>query len=57
VKEMISSFRTLIGLMHYLRGEFTKNDNLSGLKSHEWHKCLQVNYNSLMILDYYNFLM
>ena len=57
VKEIISSFRTPTGHMHCLRGAFTKNDNLSGLKSHDWHKFLQVNYNSLIILDYYNFLM
>ena len=27
--------------MHCLKGAFTKDDDLSGLKSHDWHKLLQ----------------
>ena len=26
--------------MHCLKGSFTKDDDLSGLKSHDWHKIL-----------------
>ena len=27
--------------MHFLKGTFTKGDDLSRLKSHDWHKLLQ----------------
>ena len=41
VKKTISEFRTPTGLMHCLKGAFTKHDDLTGLKSHDWHKFLQ----------------
>ena len=34
-------FDTPIGYMHCLKGAFTSDDNLTGLKSHDWHKFLQ----------------
>lgn len=42
VKKDIASFRTPMGRMHFLRGAFTKDNKLSGLKSHDCHKMLQV---------------
>ena len=41
VKKTISEFRTPTGHMHCLKGVFSKDDKLSGLKSHDWHKILQ----------------
>ena len=41
VKRTISKFRTPTGCMHCLKSAFTKDDDLSGLKSHDWHKFLQ----------------
>ena len=41
VKRTISEFKTPTGCMHSLRGAFTKDDKLTGLKSHDWHKLLQ----------------
>ena len=41
VKRTISEFWTPTGCMHCLKGSFTKDDDLSGLKSHDWHKLLQ----------------
>ena len=41
VKKCIGEFRTPTGCMHCLKGAFTKDDELSGLKSHDWHKILQ----------------
>ena len=41
VKRTISEFRTPTGCMHCLKGAFTKDDDLTGLKSHDWHKLLQ----------------
>ena len=40
VKKTISEFRTPTGLMHCLKGAFTKHDDLTGLKSHDWHNFL-----------------
>ena len=40
VKRTISEFQTPTGCMHCLKGEFTKDDDLSGLKSHDWQKLL-----------------
>ncbi|RYA84795.1 hypothetical protein DD594_25700, partial [Enterobacter cloacae complex sp. 4DZ1-17B1] len=42
VKETIRSLRTPTGVMHSLRTCFTKEGNLTGLKSHDWHKICQV---------------
>ena len=42
VKENIKSFRTPTGLMRSLKTAFTKDDQLTGLKSHDWHKMCQV---------------
>lgn len=42
VKREISSFRTPTGHMHCLKDAFTKDKKLVGLKSHDWHKFLQV---------------
>ena len=41
VKRIIGDFRTPTGHMHCLKGAFTKDNKLSGLKSHDWHKFLQ----------------
>lgn len=41
VKRVISEFQTPTGCMHCLKGAFTKDDDLGGLKSHDWHKLLQ----------------
>lgn len=41
VKKCIQEFRTPTGCMHCLKGAFTKDGQLSGLKSHDWHKFLQ----------------
>ena len=41
VKKCIGEFCTPTGCMHCLKGAFTKDDELSGLKSHDWHKILQ----------------
>ena len=38
VKRTISEFWTPTGCIHYLKG---KDDDLSGLKSHDWHKLLE----------------
>lgn len=42
VKAAIDKFRTPTGTMRSLSGCFTTDDDLSGLKSHDWHKVLQV---------------
>lgn len=42
VKAAIEKFRTPTGTMRSLSGCFTTDDDLSGLKSHDWHKVLQV---------------
>lgn len=42
VKREIASFRTPTGHMHCMKGVFTKDNKLTGLKSHDWHKFLQV---------------
>ena len=42
MKSDIASFCTLMGHMHCLRGAFTKDNKLSDLKSHDWHKMLHV---------------
>ena len=47
VKDQIASFRTPTGVMHSLKGAFTKTKKkgatqLYGLKTHDWHKMLQV---------------
>ena len=41
VKNVISKFRTPTGCMRCLKTTFTQDDDLSGLKSHDWHKILQ----------------
>ena len=41
VKKVISEFRTPTGCMRCLKTAFTWNDDLEGLKSHDWHKFLQ----------------
>ena len=41
VKQVIGNFHTPIGHMHCLKGAFTKDKKLSGLKTHGWHKFLQ----------------
>ena len=41
VKNVIGNFRTPTGHMHCLKGAFTKDKKLSGLKTHDWHKFLQ----------------
>ena len=41
VKKTIPEVRTPTGHMHCLKGVFSKDDKLSGLKSHDWHKLLQ----------------
>ena len=41
VKSVIKSFRTPTGHMHCLKGAFTHDNRLSGLKTHDWHKMLQ----------------
>ena len=41
VKRTISEIQTPTGYMHCLKGSFTKDDDVSGLKSHDWHKILQ----------------
>ena len=41
VKKVISEFRTPTGCMRCLKTTFTRNDDLRGLKSHDWHKFLQ----------------
>ena len=47
VKTVIKSFRTPTGYMRSLKGAFTKSkkrgsEQLYGLKTHDWHKMLQV---------------
>ena len=42
VKAAIKKFWTPIGTMRSLSGCFTTDDDLSRLKSHDWHKVLQV---------------
>ena len=47
VKQVITKFRTPTGYMRCLKGAFSKIkrrgvEQLSGLKSHDWHKMLQV---------------
>lgn len=47
VKDSIASFRTPTGYMRSLKGAFTKtkkrgSTQLYGLKTHDWHKMLQV---------------
>ena len=37
VKNVIGNFRTPTGHMHCLKGAFTKDKKLSGLKTHDWH--------------------
>ena len=41
VKHIIANFRTPLGHMHCLKGVFTKDNKLTGLKTHDWHKFLQ----------------
>ena len=41
VKKVISEFRTPTGCMRCLKTALTRNDDLGGLKSHDWHKFLQ----------------
>ena len=41
VKKTIATFQTPTGCMHCLKSAFTRDDDLSGLKSHDWHKFLQ----------------
>ena len=41
VKNVIKAFRTPTGYMHCLKGAFTHDNRLSGLKTHDWHKMLQ----------------
>ena len=41
VKHVIGNFPTLAGHIHFLKGAFTKDKKLSGLKTHDWHKFLQ----------------
>ena len=42
VMQMIEEFCTPTGTMRSLKGCFTLEDDLSGLKTHDWHKMLQV---------------
>ena len=47
VKQQICSFRTPTGHMRCLKGAFIKKkkrgvERISGLKSHDWHKMIQV---------------
>ena len=47
MKQVIASIRTPTGYMRSLKGAFTKikkggSTQLYGLKSHDWHKILQV---------------
>ena len=49
MKSVITSIRTPIGYMRSLRGAFTRAKQggptqLYGLKSHDWHKVLQVTF-------------
>ena len=41
VKRIIGGFCTPTGHMHCSKGAFTKEKELSGLKTHDWHKFLQ----------------
>ena len=41
VKKAIQDFRTPTGYMHCLKGAFTANESLSGLKSHDWNTFIQ----------------
>ena len=41
INKEIASFRTPTGYMHCLKGAFTTDGRLSGLKLHDWHKMLQ----------------
>ena len=41
VKHVIGNFHTPTRHMHCLKGVFTKDKKLSGLKTHDWHKFLQ----------------
>ena len=49
VKKVIETIRTPTGTMHSLTGAFTSGTKkeLSGFKTHDWHKMLQV-YTSLL---------
>ena len=42
VKQTIESFQTPIGAMRSLKGCFILDDDLTGLKTHDWHKIVQV---------------
>ena len=41
VNHVIGNLFTPINHMHCLKGAFTKDKKLSGLKTHDWHKFLQ----------------
>ena len=41
VKHVIGNFCTPTSHMHYLKGAFTKDKKLCGLKTHDWNKILQ----------------
>ena len=41
IKQVIASIRTPTGYMHSLKGAFTHDGKIIGLKSHDWHKLLQ----------------
>ena len=41
MKKTIADFRTPTGHMHCLKGAFTSDNKLTGLKTHDWHKFLQ----------------
>ena len=42
VKDTIEKFHTPTETMRSLKGCFTTDNDLSGLKTHDWHKLLQV---------------
>lgn len=50
VKQTIESFRTPTGAMRSLKGCFTLDDDLTGLKTHDWHKILQVWIRNMIVM-------
>jgi hypothetical protein len=60
MKDVITMFQTPTGYMRYLREAFSKLrrrgvDQLVGLKTHDWHKMIQVNNvaNSIIVAFQY----
>lgn len=42
MKGIITAMKTPTRYMHNFKGEYAAIEKLSGLKSHDWHKMLQV---------------